>query len=255
MNNKSYFIDIILPNFNKAEYLKEAIESVINQTFQNWKLYIIDDCSTDKSMEILNYYKQNEKISILELKKNKGPSFCRNLGMRVSNSNFISFIDSDDYWDKNKLKDQIEYMEKNNFSFTYTDFIPFVDNKSSIKFLHKTNIQSSFNFSQFTLNSSINTTTMVISRSIIKNLKFKNIKKLEDYLFKCQILRKKVIAYKFNKASAFYRILNQSRSSQRFQNILHLWKINQKYNKFNPLRNLFSIFMISMNSLRKYGFK
>ena len=58
MNNKSCSIDIILPNFNKSEYLKESIESVLNQTFQNWKLYIIDDCSTDKSFEILNYYKQ-----------------------------------------------------------------------------------------------------------------------------------------------------------------------------------------------------
>ena len=128
MNNKSYLIDIILPNFNKSEYLKEAIESVLNQTFQNWKLYIIDDCSTDKSFEILNYYKQNEKINILKLKKNKGPSFCRNLGIRISNSNFISFIDSDDYWDKNKLKDQIEFMKTNNLSFTYKDYIPFIQN-------------------------------------------------------------------------------------------------------------------------------
>ena len=96
---------------------------------------------------------------------------------------------------------------------------------------------------------------MIISRSIVKNLKFKKVKKLEDYLFKCQILRRNVVAYKFNKASAFYRILKESRSSQRFQNILYLWKINQKYNKFNLLRNLFSIFMISFNSLKKYGFK
>ena len=122
-------------------------------------------------------------------------------------------------------------------------------------FLDKTNIRNSFNLNQFTLNSSINTTTMIISRSIIKNLKFKNIKKLEDYLFKCQILKTNITAHKFNRPSAFYRILNESRSSQRFQNILYLWKINQKYNKFNLLRNLFSIFMISVNSLRKYGFK
>ena len=255
MNNKSCSIDIILPNFNKSEYLKESIESVLNQTFQNWKLYIIDDCSTDKSFEILNYYKQNEKINIIRLKRNKGPSFCRNLGIRISNSNFISFIDSDDYWDRNKLKDQIEFMKTNNLLFTYTDFIPFIQNKNSKKFLDKTNIRNSFNLNQFTLNSSINTTTMIISRSIIKNLKFKNIKKLEDYLFKCQILKTNITAHKFNKPSAFYRILNKSRSSQRFQNILYLWKINQKYNKFNLLRNLFSIFMISVNSLRKYGFK
>ena len=146
-------------------------------------------------------------------------------------------------------------MKTNNLSFTYTDYIPFIQNENSKKFLDKTNIRNSFNLDQFTLNSSINTTTMIISRSIIKNLKFKKIKKLEDYLFKCQILRTNITAYKLNKPSAFYRILNKSRSSQRFQNILYLWKINQKYNKFNLLRNLFSIFMISVNSLRKYGFK
>ena len=184
MKNQNNFIDIILPNFNKAEYLQEAIDSVVNQTFQDWKLYIIDDCSTDNSHEVLNSYKQIKKISIIKLKKNKGPSFCRNLGLRISKSNFISFIDSDDYWEKNKLKEQIQFMEKNNFSFSFTDFIPFIQNRNEKKFLKKTNIQNTFNFNQFTLNSSINTTTMIFSRSILKNLKFKKIKKLEDYIFK-----------------------------------------------------------------------
>ena len=96
---------------------------------------------------------------------------------------------------------------------------------------------------------------MIISRSILKNLKFKKIEKLEDYLFKCEILKQNITAYKYNKASSFYRILDESRSSQKLKNILYLWKINQKYNNFNILRNLFSIFMISFNSIRKYGFK
>ena len=65
MKIQNNFIDIILPNFNKAEYLQEAIDSVVNQTFQDWKLYIIDDCSTDNSHEVLNSYKQIKKISII----------------------------------------------------------------------------------------------------------------------------------------------------------------------------------------------
>ena len=255
MKIQNNFVDIIMPNFNKADYLEEALNSVKNQTFKDWKLYIIDDCSNDKSNEILKKYEKDDKIKIIKLKKNKGPSFCRNLGIRLSNHNYISFLDSDDYWEKNKLIEQVSFMEKNNMSFTYTDYIPFFQKKKNIRFLKRTNLKDSFNFSQFTTNSSINTTTMIISRSIVKNLKFKKVKKLEDYLFKCQILRRNVVAYKFNKASAFYRILKESRSSQRFQNILYLWKINQKYNKFNLLRNLFSIFMISFNSLKKYGFK
>ena len=118
-------VDIILPNYNKAEYLKEAVDSVINQTYKKWILYIIDDCSTDQSSEILNKYEKNDKINLIKLNKNKGPSFCRNFGIRISKSNYISFLDSDDYWDSNKLKEQLDFMKQNNFEFTFTDFIPF----------------------------------------------------------------------------------------------------------------------------------
>ena len=123
------------------------------------------------------------------------------------------------------------------------------------KFINKTNLKSSLTFEDFILNTSINTTTMIISRTILKHLKFKKLKKLEDYLFKCEILKQNIVAHKLNKSLAFYRILNKSRSSQRFKNILYLWKINKEYNNFNLFRNLFSIFMISINSLKKYGFK
>ena len=118
-----------MPNFNKADYLEEALNSVKNQTFKDWKLYIIDDCSNDKSNEILKKYEKDDKIKIIKLKKNKGPSFCRNLGIRLSNHNYISFLDSDDYWEKNKLIEQVSFMEKNNMSFTYTDYIPFFQKK------------------------------------------------------------------------------------------------------------------------------
>ena len=255
MKNNNYSIDIIMPNFNKGPYLKEAIESVINQTYKNWRLYIIDDCSSDQSNEIINEFRKENKIKYIKLNKNKGPSFCRNIGIRMSNSNYISFLDSDDYWVKEKLEDQLDFMNKNNFSFSYTDYIPFIQNEHDKKFLKKTNLKDSFNFNEFTLNSSINTTTMIIKRTLIKNLKFKKVKKLEDYLFKCQILKKNIVAYKFNSPSAFYRILDKSRSSQRIHNILYLWKINKKYNNFTIFRNLFSILMIAINSFKKYGIK
>ena len=89
MNNKSYSIDIILPNFNKSEYLKEAIESVLNQTFQNWKLYIIDDCSTDYSILNILKEKKNQKIKIINLKKNGGPGRARNIGIKKSRGKYI----------------------------------------------------------------------------------------------------------------------------------------------------------------------
>jgi teichuronic acid biosynthesis glycosyltransferase TuaG len=249
------YVDVILPNFNKEKYLKEAIESVINQSYKYWKLYIIDDCSDDNSINILNNYKNYKNIIIKKLSKNKGPSFCRNLGLRISSAEYVAFIDSDDYWTQNKLSSQISFMIKNNYKFTFTDYTPFLELINEKKFLKSTNINNKFNLEKFTLNSSINTTTMILSRLIIKDLKFKKIKKLEDYLFKCEILKKGFTAHKLNANSAYYRILKTSRSSDRIKNIYYLWQINKKYLNYNFFNNLYSVCMISINSIRKYGFK
>ena len=105
-------VDIIIPNYNKAKYLEDAIKSVLGQKYTNWNLYIIDDNSKDGSVKILEKFRDNSKITIVLLKKNKGPSFCRNLGMRISSSEYISFLDSDDMWKKEKLSKQIDFMKK-----------------------------------------------------------------------------------------------------------------------------------------------
>ena len=115
-------VDVILPNYNKAKFLEEAINSVIYQTYKNWNLYIIDDHSSDNSFEIINKFLNIKNTNIIRLKKNMGPSFCRNYGMRLSKSKYISFLDSDDNWTEDKLEKQIFFMEENDLNFTYTDY-------------------------------------------------------------------------------------------------------------------------------------
>ena len=254
VSKKNFSIDIIMPSYNKANYLDDSIKSIICQSLKNWNLYIIDDNSTDDSWKIINKYSKLKNINIIKLKKNKGPSFCRNFGMRLSKSKYISFIDSDDTWNSKKLEKQIRFMEDNNFDFTYTDYTPFFERDGIKKVKKSTSLAESFNFETFIRNSSINTTTMIISRSILKTHRFKKIKLLEDYVFKCGLLINNK-AIKLNENLATYRILNQSRSSQRIRNIYWLWKVNKKFNKLNFLENVLSIFSISLNSIKKYGIK
>ena len=97
MNNKTKLVDIILPNYNGAKTLRETMNSIINQSFQDFNLYIIDDFSNDKSISIIEDY-SDPRVNLIKLKKNKGVYFCRNLGMRKSNSKYLAFIDSDDYY-------------------------------------------------------------------------------------------------------------------------------------------------------------
>ena len=111
---KKIEIDIILPNYNSADFIKETIQSVLNQTYKFWKLIIVDDCSNNKTQKILKKFSKNKKIKIYWLKKNKGAGYCRNYAIKKSKAQYLAFIDSDDLWMKDKLETQIRYTERNN---------------------------------------------------------------------------------------------------------------------------------------------
>ena len=164
LKNKNY-IDIILPNFNSSKFLNQTLKSILEQTYKNWRLVIIDDCSDLKTINILKKYIKDKRIKIFWLKKNKGAGFCRNYAIKKTKSPYIAFIDSDDIWKKNKLKNQINFMTKNNYSFTYTYYETFGERKKIIIPPLK------FNFLSFIHNTSIATSTMMIKRSEIKNIK------------------------------------------------------------------------------------
>jgi teichuronic acid biosynthesis glycosyltransferase TuaG len=249
------FVDVILPNYNKAEFLEEAINSVISQSYKNWTLLIIDDFSNDDSSKIILKYKNEKNVKIIFLNKNKGVSFCRNLGIRLSNSKYIAFIDSDDYWVKDKLMEQISFMEKLNYEFTYTNYTPFTLKKNLKHFKKIILPPDSFNFKEFIHNTSIGMSSVVIKRSIIRNIIFKKLKICEDYLFKCEILKSISTARKFNQNTMFYRITKNSLQSSKLRNIYSIWLINKKYNKLKIFNNLKSILFIIINSIKKYGIK
>ena len=250
-------IDIIMPNYNKERFLEKAVQSVISQTYKNWKLIIVDDNSIDNSKNILKKFKKNKKINIIILNKNQGPAYCRNLGIKKSSSKIIAFLDSDDYWPKNKLQLQMKFMIKNKIDFSFTDYYSFFQKGDSIKKIGKTNIVKKLNYNTFIRNSSINTSTVMIFKNKIKNIKFKNLKKLEDYIFKCEVFKKNkgLHAVKFEDTHAYYRILNNARSNSKIKNLYYLWKYNKKFNKLNFKNNLLSILLISKNSFLKYGLK
>ena len=253
-NKEKILVDIILPNYNKGDFIEECISSIFNQTFTNWNLFIIDDNSNDNSKSIINKY-LNKNVKLVYLKKNKGVSFCRNLAIRLSNSKYISFIDADDYWSHDKLEKQVFFMEKHNYEFSYSDYTPFIlKNKNKIfKKIIKT--PNSFNFNQFIKNTSIGMSSVILRRSILGTIKFPKVKICEDYYFKCQILKKNILATRLNENTMYYRISKNSLQSNKLRNIYWLWFINKKYNQLSFFNNFKSIFFIAINSIKKYGIK
>ena len=249
MENKKTEVDIILPNYNSYEYVDKTILSVLKQSFVNWRLIIIDDFSDIKTRRKIKKYEKLQKVKVYWLKENKGAAYCRNFAIRKSKSKFLAFIDSDDIWEKNKLKLQIQYMKKNNYDFTYTYYKTF-----GLKF-KKITPPNKLNFDKFIKNTSIATSTMMIKRKIAKNIKFTNTKICEDYYFKCKILKKIKFAYCLKNSLTKYRIRSNSLQSNKLRNFYWIWKINYKYNKLSFFENLNSLFNISISSIKRYGLK
>ena len=242
-------IDIILPNYNSHKFISETINSIINQSYFNWNLTIVDDHSNKKTKDILKKFSKNKKIKIYWLKKNQGAGFCRNYALKKTKSPYIAFIDSDDIWKRDKLKSQINFMLKKKYLFSYTYYETFGEKKRSIK------TPLSFDYPHFVHNTSIATSTMMVKRSKIQNIKFSKTKICEDYYFKCKLLKKVKYAFCLNKFLTKYRVRKNSLQSSNIRNFFWIWKINKNYNKLNFIDNFFSLLYISLNSLKKYGGK
>lgn len=247
-------ISIILPNYNSSSFLKETLISIKKQSYKNWELIIVDDNSDKLTKEILRSLKKDKKMKVFYLKSNYGAGYCRNFAIKKSTSKYIAFIDSDDIWNKDKLKLQIKFMIKNKYDFTYTSYLAFKDGFNR-KFAKKIVPKYKFDLNNFIKNSSIATSSIILKKNVVKGAKFTNTPILEDYFFKCQILRKIKFAYCLNNFLLFYRVRKNSLQSNKFKNIYWLWFINKKYNKLNLVDNIISILSISANSIKKYGFK
>ena len=115
-------VSIIMPSYNTASYIENSIKSVLNQTYQNWELLIVDDCSIDNSAEVIQKYLINQKIRYFKNEKNSGAAVSRNLALREARGRWIAFLDSDDLWLPEKLEKQIKFMEDNDYHFSYTKY-------------------------------------------------------------------------------------------------------------------------------------
>ena len=174
--------------------------------------------------------------------------------MRNSKSDYIAFIDSDDIWEKEKLSKQLDFMIKNKYYFTYTNYHSFRSEEKQNN-LKEVRPAKYFNFEKFIRNTSIATSTMIIKKISIGNTKFSNTKICEDYFFKCQILKKVNYAYCLSENLTKYRIRKNSLQSNKIRNLYWIWYINKNFNQLNFFNNLISLLYISFNSLKKYGFK
>ncbi|EJT5925421.1 glycosyltransferase [Clostridium perfringens] len=202
-------VSIIMPSYNTAKYISETIESVQSQTYPFWELIIVDDCSTDNTDEVVKPYLLDDRIRYLKNDSNSGAAISRNRALREARGRWIAFLDSDDVWLAEKLERQLNFMIKNNYKFTYTDYrirlngewMPYIN--IGPKKITKLKL---YNYCYFS------TITVIYDREYVGLIQIADLKKNNDYAMWFQIIEK-TPCYRFPECLSYYYRHNNSISS------------------------------------------
>lgn len=194
-------VSIIMPSYNTDQYIKKAILSVINQTYQNWELIIVDDCSSDNTDLVVNEIKDT-RIKYLKNFVNSGAAVSRNRALKEAKGKWIAFLDSDDLWKPQKLEKQLEFMIRNNYYFSYTNYeeIDMYGKRMGIMITGPRKI-TKIGMLNYCWPGCL---TVMYDREIIGTIEIENIKKNNDYAMWLKICRK-ANCYLLNEVLAEYR--------------------------------------------------
>ena len=231
-------VTIIVPVYNREKYIKETLQSILNQTYTNYEVIFVDDASTDASTSILEEYtKNNAKFTLIKLRRNMGVSFARNIGIRKASGRYIAFLDSDDLWLPHRLEEQIKFAKGNNYAFTYSAFKYITDDGSKIS--KKIEVPFELDYDTALLNTRILTITALIDlQKIPKYLCYMPRFKHEDMATWWKILKNGYRAYGLNKTLAYCRITEKSRSGNKIKSAYFRWKLYRKIEKLNIFKSI-----------------
>ena len=248
-------VSIIMPSYNTGKFIQETINSVKNQTYNNWELIIVDDGSTDNTDEVVRAIK-DDRIKYIKNKVNKGAAISRNIALREAKGRWIAFLDSDDLWKEDKLEKQIKFMEDNNYYFSYTNYIE-IDENSNFNGRKITGPQKITRIGMFNYCWPGCLTVMYDSKRI-GLIQIEDIKKNNDYAMWLKVC-KKVDCYLLNEDLAMYRKRTGSISNHSYKTLIKwhykLYKDVEKQNIVCSIFNTFRNIIFGLYKKKRYVVK
>lgn len=241
-------VSIITACYNSEKFISETIISVLNQTYQNWEWIIVDDCSTDSSIKIIENYK-DDRIKLLKLKKNMGTAIARNYGINQVKGRYISFIDSDDLWLPTALEERIKYLQENNESAVYTSYKRV--NEKLEPCLKDFSAEDNVNFNRLLLNCPVFISTLIYDTNKIGKIIFPDVCRREDYAMILN-LSKKTIIRAINKPLVIYRIRYNSYSRNKWLMFKLQFFVYYNFLQLSLYKSIYYTVQWAFNGLKKY---
>lgn len=243
-------VSIIMPAYNSRNTISESIQSVIGQTFTNWELLIIDDCSL-KSMKDIAESFHDERIRYIRFLKNRGVAAARNTGIAQAKGRYIAFLDSDDLWLPEKLEKQIQFMEKHYYAFTYTWYRQFVTDPTQPIRLVKTKV--SVDYRSLLYGNDIGCLTVMIDRLQVPHIEMPG-RHHEGYITWLNILKEGIKAYSLPQDLARYRMSKKSLSGNKKKSLIWTWKVYRESQNLSLLAASWYMACYIVGGIKKHYF-
>ena len=248
----SNLTSIICAAYNAAPYIADTIQSIIDQTDSNWELIIVDDCSSDNTIEIVTRYTQHySNILLIKNQENLGPGITRNKGIEKAKGRYIAICDSDDVWNPRKLELQIKFMQShNNIPISYTSYELMDENG---KDLHKSIRvpDAPLSYSDYLKNTIIGFSTSIIDRKFCPEIKMHDMRSREDTCLWCELLKNGHKAYGINKILVKYRIHQTSVSANKVQAAKQVWQLYRDNLKIPICRRIYFFGCYAFHAFKK----
>ena len=242
-------VSIITPCYNSEKFLDECISSVLNQTYQNWEMLIVDDNSSDNSSILINSYsKKDERIKPLYLNDNIGAAMARNKAISKAKGKYLAFLDSDDVWLPKKLEVQTNFMKKNNCSFVFSSYSVISDDE---KPNYTISVPETITYKRYLKNTIIGCLTVMLDKEKFKNIKMPNLRSSHDMALWLNLLKQEKYAYGIAQDLAIYRDHKSSKTSNKFKAAYDVWNVYREHEKLNLLYSIYNFVIYAINALRK----
>ena len=243
-------ISVIIPYYKKREFINSTLDSVLKQTYKNFEILMIYDDQEREDLEFIKkLIRSDKRVSLIINQKSLGAGLSRNHGIKKCKGKYIAFIDSDDIWEKKKLELQIKFMKKRNCQISHTNY-EIIDKENKV-LSHRT--ARDFNsINELIKSCDIGLSSVIAKKEIFKGeCFFADLKTKEDFVLWLKILKKNIKICALKKDLMYWRKLDNSLSSSIFQKLRDGYSVYNKFMKFNFVKSLFYLFLLSLNSLLK----
>ncbi|MBF4472812.1 glycosyltransferase family 2 protein [Flavobacterium sp. HJJ] len=231
-------ISIITPSFNSEKFIADTIQSVRHQTYQNWEMIIVDDCSNDNTVSIIEHFASNdERIRFFQLDKNSGAGIARETALSKAKGKYIAFLDADDLWKPLKLEKQLQFLKDNKAPFTFSFYDCINEEGNPLK----KRVEAPINLSYYQLFfcNYVGNLTGIYDVNYFGKIAISTTRKRQDWMVWLTILKKVKNAKPVAESLAFYRIRDNSLSASKVDLLKHNFAVYRRFHGFNYISSLF----------------